>query len=124
MHEYAVVEDLVATIEAQAHSRRVERIRLRRDSTFAEEPLRQAFAMLAARTPLESAVLDIEERRVRRACARCGRAHTIAAGDLLGHTYVCPDCGFAAEIDEAHGLKLIGIEYAEDGARIRDDRGP
>lgn len=115
MHEYAVVEDLVETIKSRATvggSQAVKSIRLRRDSTFAEEPLRQAFTMLTEHTPLESATLEIDELTVTRACPDCRKRHTIMAHDLIGHLYLCPDCGCAEHIDEAHGLELLEIVFA------------
>lgn len=114
MHEYAVVEDLVENIKGRLQlngSARVDRVRLRRDSTFAEEPLRQAFTMFAAHTPLEHAKLEIVELKVKRACPDCRKLHIIRAGDLFGHMYICPDCGCPEHIDEAHGLELLEIDW-------------
>lgn len=115
MHEYTVVLELVDRILEQAKStnaRRVTEIRLRRGSTFQEEPLRQAFTMLSRGTPLEGAVLTVEEYQVEVRCTRCGKTHGIVADDLIGHVFICPDCGQSQEIDEAHGLKLIGVATA------------
>jgi Zn finger protein HypA/HybF involved in hydrogenase expression len=114
MHEYAVVEDLVELIQDRARKKgspAVRRIHLRRDSTFAEGPLRQAFALLTEHTPLQSARLEIEELMVQRTCAVCGQPHTIRADDLMGHVFVCPDCGWSETIDEAHGLELLAVEF-------------
>ena len=115
MHEYAVVLDLVEAIQVRMMKQgapEVKRIRLRRDSTFAEGPLRQAFTVITEHTPLASARLEIEELVVKRTCAGCSTSHTIVADDLLGHVYVCPDCGWSETIDEAHGLELLAVEYA------------
>lgn len=112
MHEYTVVLDLVDRILGQlgdADASHVTEVRLRRGSTFAEEPLRQAFAMLSPGTPLEGATLKIEEFTVEVECRRCGRTRGIVADDLIGHVFICPDCGQSQEIDEAHGLELIGV---------------
>jgi hydrogenase nickel insertion protein HypA len=115
MHEFGVVQELVERILEQTHgtkASRVTEIRLRRGSTFKEEPLRQAFTMLSQGTPLEGAVLTVEEYRVEVRCSRCGRIRGIAADDLIGHLFICPDCGQSQEIDEAHGLELIGVATA------------
>jgi hydrogenase nickel incorporation protein HypA/HybF len=112
MHEYGIVRDLVERLLPELRSRgirKVQEVRLRRSSTFAEQPLRQAFEMVAPGTPLEGARLAIEEFSERVACAGCGRERDITADDLIGHLYVCPDCGVAREVDEAHGLEVLGV---------------
>jgi hydrogenase nickel insertion protein HypA len=115
MHEYAVVQELVDRILGQTRGTkagRVTEIRLRRGSTFKEEPLRQAFTMLSRGTALEGAALTVEEYQVEVRCTRCGRTRGIAADDLIGHLFICPDCGQSQEIDEAHGLELVGVATA------------
>lgn len=112
MHEYGVVLDLVDRILRQlpeTPEQHVTSIRLRRGSTFAEGPLRQAFEILSRDTPLEGAKLELEEFGVEVECTRCRRTRRVAADDLVGHLYICPDCGESREIDEAHGLELVGL---------------
>jgi hydrogenase nickel incorporation protein HypA/HybF len=112
MHEYGLVQDLVKRIVSQipaGDARRVTEVRVRRGSTMAEEPLRQAFEILSEGTPLQGAALRVEEVTVHALCNHCGRTHVIRADDLIGHLFVCPECGAAREIDEAHGLELQDV---------------
>ena len=112
MHEYTVVLDLVDRILEdlkQKDGRRVTEIHLRRGSTFSEGPLRQAFELVSKDTPLEGAKLEVEEFAVEVECRRCHETRRITADDLIGHLFICPDCGESREIDEAHGLELVGV---------------
>ncbi len=112
MHEYSVVQQLVEKLLAELQGQgvhRVKEVRLRRGSTFGEGPLRQAFAMLTANTPLQGAELIIEGFPVEHTCENCGHSQVISEEDLLGHLFICPGCGAAEEIDEAHGLELVGV---------------
>lgn len=112
MHEYSVVQQLVERLVAELKSRgvqQVKKVHLRRGSTFAEEPLRQAFQMLTENTPLQDAELVVEEFSVQHTCANCGHSQVISDDDLLGHLFICPDCGAVHEIEEAHGLELVGV---------------
>ncbi len=112
MHEYSIVEQLVETLTAKLKGQgvtRVRQIRLRRGSTFAEAPLRQAFDMLTKETPLADTELIVEEYSVSHTCLGCGHTQVVMADDLVGHLFVCPSCGTAEEIDEAHGLELKDV---------------
>ncbi|HEY7727994.1 MAG TPA: hydrogenase maturation nickel metallochaperone HypA [Candidatus Eisenbacteria bacterium] len=112
MHEYTVVLDLVDRILGDpkpAAGKRVTEVRLRRGSTFAEGPLRLAFEILARGTALEGATLTVEEFAVEVECQRCHEVRRITADDLIGHLFICPDCGESREVDEAHGLELVGV---------------
>ncbi len=118
MHEHGVVEELIERLLPALRERGVERVRqvrVRRHSTFAEAPLRQAFELLSRGTPLEGAELRVEEVAVDATCTGCGRAHRIGADDLVGHLYECPDCGAVQVVEEAHGLELAGVTAAEPG---------
>jgi hydrogenase nickel incorporation protein HypA/HybF len=112
MHEYSVVLDLVDRILGKlspADGGRVTEVHLRRGSTFAEGPLRQAFDIVSKGTPLEGAKLEVEEFAVEVECRRCHETRRITADDLIGHLFICPDCGESREIEEAHGLELVGV---------------
>ena len=114
MHEYSIVEQLVENLRADMESQgvtRVRQIRLRRGSTFAEAPLRQAFEMLTKETPLAETELIVEEYSVRHTCPGCGHTQVVTADDLVGHLFVCPECGVSKEIDEAHGLELKDVVF-------------
>ncbi|MGI6454702.1 MAG: hydrogenase maturation nickel metallochaperone HypA [bacterium] len=112
MHEYSIVEQLVVQLLDKLKEENITEVRevhLRRGSTFAEGPLLQAFSMLTQGTVLQDSQLKIEEVKIEHTCSSCGLKETITADDLLGHLYVCSECGTAEEIDEAHGLELLGI---------------
>ena len=113
MHEYSIVQQLVEKLVAELDRQGVKQVvsvRLRRGSTFKEEPLRQAFAMLSDRTPLKGATVIVDEYAVEHTCASCGHTQTVHADDLIGHLFVCPECGTPKEIDEAHGLELVEVK--------------
>lgn len=111
MHELAAVGDVIDAVVAGVAEHqpcRVEVVRIRRGSTFAEEALLQGFEILAAGTPLEGARLEVEIVNRIVECA-CGRSPVVTADDLLGHMWVCPVCGHAEEIDEHADLEVIDV---------------
>ncbi len=112
MHEYSIVEEMIEKLRAEFKDKNIDhvsRIRLRRGSTFHEGPLRQAFEMLSDDPVFSGTELDIEEFQVEHTCENCSKTHTVNADDLIGHLFICPDCGKGVELDEAHGLELLGI---------------
>lgn len=114
MHEFSVVEQLVDRLLSELRDKGITSVRevhLRRGSTFAEAPLRQAFEILKQNTPLQNAALVIDEFSVTFSCRSCGHAQHITADDLIGHMFICPECGVAKEIEEAHGLEFLGADY-------------
>lgn len=115
MHEYAIVESLVASMRdalEKQHATKVTSVRFRRGSAFSEEAFRQAYRALTAGTLLENAPVEIETVNLDFDCA-CGHRQVITSDDLIGHMFVCPKCGATREIDEAHDLELIEL-LAED----------
>jgi len=116
MHEYSAVQQLIERLlqDISGHeTARIKEVRLRRGSTFAEGPIQQAFQIMAANTPLEDTLLTIEEFSVENKCEQCGHKRVLTPDDLIGHLYICPECGNSREIDEAHGLQLLEIIYSE-----------
>jgi len=111
MHELAAVGELVDVVMgsiAEHQPCRVDAVRVRRGSTFSHEALVQAFAILAAGTPLDGARIEIEVVNRVVDCT-CGRSPLITADDLLGHLWVCSVCGHVEEIDEHDDLELIDV---------------
>src|SRR5690242_1650493 len=103
MHEYSATHALVGEVVRQLKTRGVEKvlaIRLRRGSAFSEAALRQAYAASSAGTMLENAELIVETIDLTFRCA-CGYARVINSEDLIGHMFVCPDCGSTREVDDA-----------------------
>ena len=111
MHEYAIVDSLVRQLLDQLRRQqagRVVEVRFRRGSTFMEEPLRQGFEALAAGTPLEGARLVIETVNLEHRC-ECGHAQVVTNDDLIGHIFVCPQCGVVREVRDVHDLELVEV---------------
>jgi Zn finger protein HypA/HybF involved in hydrogenase expression len=116
MHEFAVVESVVQSLQSRLEQegvRAVEAIRFRRGSAFSGEALCQAFEMLTPGTPMEGARLEIETVNLEFDCA-CGHQQVITNDDLVGHMFVCPGCGAVREVDEAHDLELLEVIQAAD----------
>jgi len=116
MHEYSVVQQLIEKLLDEIKKRgasRIKEVRLRRGSTFAEGPIQQAFEIMSQNTPLQDAQLIIEELAVEHKCRNCGYKQTLTPDDLIGHLYICPECGESEEIDEAHGLQLLEVTYLD-----------
>jgi len=123
MHEYAAVEALIEDLSDHLAAHGVTRatlVRLRRSSAFADDALRQAFAMLSPGTPLEDAALDVTVENLDFACG-CGHQQVITADDLIGHLFICPSCGSAREIEHTDDLVVLavtaGAAAQEDAAR-------
>lgn len=111
MHEFEVVKSLVDQLLTELKERKIGRVtelRFRRGSTFSEEALLQALTALSQGTPLENAKVKIEVMETKFRC-QCGHEQVITADDLIGHIFVCPNCGRTHEIDEAHDLELTEI---------------
>ena len=111
MHEYAAVEDVVSHLQARLTDENVKSVtsvRFKRSSAFSEEALRQAFTALTAGTVLEGAPVEVEVDNVDFRCS-CGYAQTVQSSDLIGHMFVCPNCGAIREIEQCHDLSLVDI---------------
>lgn len=111
MHEFEVVKSLIDELLPKLQEqgvKRVAEIRFRRGSTFSEEALLQAFSAVSKGTLLEGAKVEVEVMQTKFRCL-CGHEQVITTDDLVGHMFVCPECGQAQEIDEAHDLELLEV---------------
>lgn len=111
MHEFDIVKSLIDALLPKLQEQKVKRvtgIRFRRGSTFSEEALLQAFAVLSQGTPLEGAEVKVEVTETRFRCP-CGHEQTVTIDDLVGHMFICPNCGQAHEIEEAHDIELLEV---------------
>jgi hydrogenase nickel incorporation protein HypA/HybF len=111
VHELAAVEALVDVVTRDLAERapaRVAEVRVRRGSTFSEEALRQGFAALSRGTPLEGAHLEVETVDLSVDCP-CGCWRRVSEDNLLGHLYVCPDCGAGHNLAGQEDLELLSI---------------
>ncbi|MCZ7677640.1 MAG: hydrogenase maturation nickel metallochaperone HypA [Sandaracinaceae bacterium] len=84
MHELALMQSLVATVEEQVADR-VTRVRLEigRLTAVVPDALRFCFDVCARGTRLEGAVLEIVDVAPRARCAACGREDEIESDLLL-----------------------------------------
>ena len=111
MHELGAVGALIDAVVAGIAEHgpcRVDVLRVRRGSAFSEEVLLQAFTMLSHGTPLEGARLDVELVNHIIDCP-CGLERAILAEELVGHVWVCPNCGHLEEVDEEADLSLLDV---------------
>ncbi len=112
MHEYSLIESLLAQLTRELCAKNVytvRSIRLRLGSTVAEEPIRQAFTMLTPGTPFQNTVLNVDPFDITHTCPTCSRVDVIHHDDLLGHVFICPCCRTAVEIDEAHDVRVTEV---------------
>ncbi len=111
MHEFDIVKSLLDELVPQLQQQGVKRVvalRFQRGSTFSEDALRFAFASLSQGTILEGAELIVETVETPFQCA-CGFQKVLTHDDLIGHMFICPQCGQTQEIDEAHELALLEV---------------
>jgi Zn finger protein HypA/HybF involved in hydrogenase expression len=111
MHELAAVGALVDAVTSgiAAHQPcRVDVVRVQRGTAFQEDALLQGFEMLAQGTALEGARLEIEVVDHMVDCP-CGIERPILAEEVVGHVWVCPNCGHLEEIDEEDDLALLDV---------------
>lgn len=110
MHEFSVVQSMVEQLLKQLDERHiwdVAVVRLRRGVTLAEEVVRQAFRMATHDTPLEGVELLLDVLPARVECG-CGHHQLLTGVEVLGHVFVCPDCGTPHVID-GDTLELVYI---------------
>lgn len=112
MHEYGIVQQLVTdlcTTLRERGVRSVKEVHLRRGSIFSMDALGQAYQMLTEGTLLEGSALMAQEFAVVHTCDLCGRSYSLKEDDLIGHLFVCPECGGCQEIEEAGGLEVTSV---------------
>lgn len=111
MHEFGVTETIIARLLSQLRREKIHRvlsIRFQRSSAFSEEVLRQTFDVLSMNTPLAGARLFVDVLVLRVSCD-CGYRSEVNSEDLFGHVLICPQCGAAREVAEAHDLELLEV---------------
>lgn len=111
MHEYSIVESIVTSMLDAIEKRKateVVSVRFKRGSAFSEEAFLQAYQALTVGTILEQAPITIDTVNLDFNCV-CGHQQVITSDDLIGHMFVCPQCGATKEIDEAHDLELVEL---------------
>jgi hydrogenase nickel incorporation protein HypA/HybF len=109
MHEYSIVQALLARVEQEArarHATAVHRLAVRIGALAGVEPelLASAYSIFKAPTLCAQAELEIHTVPASWACPQCGRA--IAPGAVLR----CPQCGAAARLEAGDEIILDQIE--------------
>ncbi|MBI1389356.1 MAG: hypothetical protein GC154_13010 [bacterium] len=112
MYEYATVERLVSQLNDRLKTQGVDHvnsIRLRKGDVFSEIELRKAFEQLTNHTVLEGSELVIDEGQFVHYCDDCGYTQTISEKDLIGHLFICPECGGSMKFDETKDIELVEV---------------
>lgn len=109
MHEYSIVEALLARVDAEARAKgatAVHRltVRIGELSGVEIELLVAAYATFRDRTICADADLDVRPVAARWSCPQCGEA--IARGSMLQ----CPRCGVPARLAQGDEILLDRIE--------------
>ena len=111
MHELAIADAIVRIAERHAAGRRVTAVAVRAGALRQVVPSALAFAfeLVAHGTPVEGAVLELEEVSAAVDCRRCG-----AEREVADFPFVCPVCG-SPDVDVVRGEELLveSVEIAD-----------
>ncbi len=114
MYEYSNVERLVSQVNERTNGiAHVNAVHLRKGAIFSAEELRKAFNQLTDHTALEGSKLVIDQGEFVHYCDDCGFTQTIGEKDLVGHLFICPECGGAMNFDESKDLELVEVTFDE-----------
>jgi len=120
MHEMGIalqiVDIAVASIPPDAGNVRIEKVNLKIGKLAAVVPdsLRFCFEIAVKDTPLDGAVLAIEELPVVARCRDCNHQWTIGSP-----AFTCPNCGSGAlEIISGRELDIESIEVAQEDDHV------
>jgi len=110
VHELALMEGVVRTLERTAEEnglKRITKVRLVVGKFTAALPdsLRFCFSLLTRDSLLEGAELEIEETEVIGKCRACAREFEVE------HSFRCPACG-SQQVDIVQGRELY-VDYIE-----------
>jgi len=115
MHELPMAENIVklvcSKLDEIGGNLKVTRVRLKvgKMSTAVPDCLRFYFEFLRKETPLESAVLDVEEVPVSGRCLQCELDF-----EMDSPVFLCPSCGsFSVEITGGRELLVESIEVED-----------
>lgn len=102
MHELAITESVVDAVLERTGDRKVTTVRLKigRLAGVVPDAMRFCFDLVTAGTPLEGAVLEIEEPAGQARCRSCGDEFRLS--DLV---LLCP-CG-SADVEVVAGRELL-----------------
>ena len=112
MYEYTNVERLVSQLNERANgTAHIHEFRLRTGAIFSDEELRKAYNSLTDQTALEGSQLVIDHGEFVHYCDDCGFTQTISEKDLVGHLFICPECGGSMNFDESKDLELVEVTF-------------
>jgi hydrogenase nickel incorporation protein HypA/HybF len=123
MHELAICQALlrqVLAVAANRCSRRIGRIKLRIGPLSGVEPalLKSAFPLVAAGTPCEGTIIEIEEIPVRVRCRICGSTSQARSNRLL-----CTDCGtWRVTLMSGDDMSLASVELQDAQTAKKSER--
>ncbi len=123
MHEYALMQNVVATIleelkqaeGAPAGPDLEVALKVGALAIHSEAATRQAFEVLTKGTPLEGAHLELTVDPVRLTCPQCGYQGALAEGEVDPHDQApiapCPRCGAVAPVTGSRGVESIELKW-------------
>ncbi len=126
MHEYGLMENVIAAILAElkksgddpAGRRPTVSLKVGALEMHSEEATRQAFQVLSQGTVLEGALLNLTILPVTLACAQCGFNGPLPLGAADPHAALpmaeCPRCGALSPVQGGRGVESIELKWEEE----------
>ncbi len=123
MHEYSLMENVIAVIMAElkksgevpAGQQLTVTLKVGALEMHSEEATRQAFEVLTKGTVLEGARLDLIVLPVTLSCAECGFQGPLPMGAADPHDALpvaeCPQCGAVAPVQGGRGVESIELKW-------------
>ncbi|MEM3486539.1 MAG: hydrogenase maturation nickel metallochaperone HypA [Candidatus Methanomethyliaceae archaeon] len=121
MHEYSLMEDIVASLTASLEREGISRkgavkeivLRIGALDIHSEGSFRQAFDVLTAGTLLEGAQLTLEILPANYKCGACGHEGKVGIGDADGHqaepVVECAQCGHPCFVTGGRGIQPVDV---------------
>ena len=110
MHELSLVSEIVDECCRRAEGETVSVVRVRCSIPDLDDELQQAFLMMTTATPLEGAVLEVEETALTVSCA-CGYKGPAGEG-IVGHLFICPACAQVGPV-RSPALELLEVRRSQ-----------
>ena len=124
MHEYSLMENVIATIlvelktsgeEVQAGRPLTVTLKVGALEMHSEAASRQAFEVLSKGTALEGALLNLIILPVSLACSQCGFQGPLPMGAVDPHDVLplaeCPQCGAITPVQGGRGVESIELKW-------------
>jgi Zn finger protein HypA/HybF involved in hydrogenase expression len=123
LHEYALMESVVATILAELKKAvgcpggpaLLVSLKVGALAIHSEAATRQAFEVLSKGTPLENSRLHLVIEPVHLACPKCGYQGPLAEGAVDPHDMAplleCPQCGTVSPVTGSRGVESIELKW-------------